>query len=140
MGLRSDSLTGSITFGGIASGIPTNEIIDQILQLERRPIDLLEGQKEDFESKLSILQDLNTKTLSLRDILRGLDNMTNVRLSTSLSATEEFSSFTATSSDSTIATATATIKNLLPRKLCGSSQPKTILFSLSASLFKTSMW
>ncbi len=107
MGLRSDSLTGSITFGGIASGIPTNEIIDQILQLERRPIDLLEGQKEAFEDKLSILQDLNTKTLSLRDALRGLDNMTNVRLSTSLSATEEFSSFTATSSDSSIATATA---------------------------------
>ncbi len=77
MGLRTGSLTGSITFGGIASGIPTNEIIDQLLQLERRPIDLLEGQKEDFEGKLSILQDLNTKTLALRDALRNLDNMTN---------------------------------------------------------------
>ena len=100
MGLRTGSVTGSVTFGGLASGIPTNEIIDQILQLERRPIDLLEGQKEGFESKLSILQDLNTKTLALRDALRNLDNMTNVRLSTSASATEEFTKTTTTTTAS----------------------------------------
>ena len=86
MGLRSGSITGSITFGGIASGFPTNEIIDQVLELEQRPIDLLEGQKTDFEEKLAILQDLNTKTLSFRNALRDLDNMTNVRASTSPSA------------------------------------------------------
>lgn len=107
MGLRTGSVTGSITFGGLSSGIPTNEIIDQLIELERRPIDLLEGQKEDFQAKLSILQDLNTKTLSLRTTLRNLDNMADVRLSQSLSATEEFSRFAATSSDSTIASATA---------------------------------
>jgi flagellar hook-associated protein 2 len=107
MGLRTGSVTGSITFGGLSSGIPTNEIIDQLLELQRRPINLLEGQKEDFQAKLSILQDLNTKTLSLRTALRNLDNMTNVRLSSSLSATEEFSKFEAASSDATIASATA---------------------------------
>ncbi len=109
MGLRSGSLTGSITFGGIASGIPTNEIIDQLLQLERRPIDLLEGQKEDFEGKLSILQDLNSKTLALRDALRKLDNMTNVGTQ---SFEEEFkkttSTTTATSDNEDRAKVTAT--------------------------------
>ena len=108
MGLRS----GSITFGGISSGLPTGEIIDQLLVLERRPIDLLEGQKESFEEKLEILQELNTKTKGFRDKLRGLDNLTNVLQSTSPSATEEFSKFTATSSDETIATATASAKAL----------------------------
>ena len=72
------SRTGSITFGGLASGFPTNEIIAQIVELERRPIELLEGQKENFEEKLEIFQDLNTKTRDFRDKLRDLDNMTNV--------------------------------------------------------------
>ncbi|MCZ6714022.1 MAG: flagellar filament capping protein FliD [Deltaproteobacteria bacterium] len=121
MGLRSSSLTGSITFGGIASGIPTNEIIDQLLQLERRPIDLLEGQKENFESKLSILQDLNSKTLALRDALRTLDNMTDVGTE---SFEEEFkkttSTTTASSSHADLAKVTAT----------GSAESATILIEV----------
>ena len=121
MGLRSSSLTGSITFGGIASGIPTNEIIDQLLQLERRPIDLLEGQKEDFEGKLSILQDLNSKTLALRDALRTLDNMTDVGTE---SFEEEFkkttSTTTASSSHADLAKVTAT----------GSAESATILIEV----------
>ncbi len=101
MGLR----IGGITFSGIASGFPTDEIIEQLLELEQRPIDLLEGRKESFEEKLAIFQDLNTRTLALRDALRKLDNMN--LLGTDLSAFEEFRRFAANSSDSTIATATA---------------------------------
>ncbi|MFQ5513542.1 MAG: flagellar filament capping protein FliD [Myxococcota bacterium] len=108
MGLR----TGSITFGGLASGFPTNEIVDQVLELERRPIDILEGQKSSFEEKLAIFQDLNTKTRSFQEALRELDNLTNIFLTTSPSATEEFAKLTATSSDSTVATATADSKAL----------------------------
>ena len=113
MGLRTGSVTGSITFGGIASGFPTNEIVDQILELERRPIDLLEGQKEDFEGKLSILQDLNTKTLALRDALRKLDNMTDIGTA---NFDEEFSKLKAESGDSSIVTATVD-GTALPRAL-----------------------
>ncbi len=101
MGLR----IGGITFSGISSGFPTDEIIEQLLELERRPIDLLEGRKANFEEKLAIFQDLNTRTLALRDALRKLDNMN--LLGTDLSAEEEFRRFTANSSNSTIATATA---------------------------------
>ena len=101
MGLR----IGGITFSGISSGFPTDDIIEQLLELERRPIDLLEGRKESFEEKLAIFQDLNTRTLALRDALRNLDNMN--LLGTDLSAFEEFRRFAATSTDSTIATATA---------------------------------
>src|SRR5690606_23235867 len=35
--------TGSITFGGLASGIDTNSIIDQLIQIERRPIALAQN-------------------------------------------------------------------------------------------------
>ena len=101
MGLR----IGGITFSGIASGFPTDEIIEQLLELEQRPIDLLQGRKESFEEKLAIFQDLNTRTLALRDALRKLDNMN--LLGTDQAFEEEFRRFAATSSNSTIATATA---------------------------------
>ncbi len=35
--------TGSITFGGLASGIDTNSIIDQLIAIERRPISLAQN-------------------------------------------------------------------------------------------------
>ena len=102
MGLR----IGALTFGGLSSGIDSTEIIEKLLELERRPVTLLETQKSDFQEKLSILQDLNTRVLTLRDRLRDLDNMN--LLGTDLSVDEEFSKFTATSSDKTIVKATAT--------------------------------
>lgn len=102
--------TGAISFGGLASGIPTSDIIEQLMTLERRPIDLLEGRKSTFESQLKILQDLSAKTLAFRDALRLLDNMN--LLGTDLSADEEFSRFDASSSDATVATASATSRAL----------------------------
>ncbi len=101
MGLR----IGGITFSGISSGFPTDEIIEQLLELEQRPIDALTERKEGFEEKLAIFQDLNTRTLALRDALRKLDNMN--LLGTDQSAEEEFRRFAATSSNSTLVTATA---------------------------------
>ena len=101
MGLR----IGGITFSGISSGFPTDQIIEQLLELEQRPIDALEGRKASFEEKLAIFQDLNTRTLALRDVLRQLDNMN--LLGTDQAAEEEFRRYAATSSNSTIATATS---------------------------------
>jgi flagellar hook-associated protein 2 len=105
MGLR----IGPITFGGLSSGLDTNEIVSKLLELQRRPVTLLEGQKSAFEEKLSIFQDLNTRVLAFRDALRNLDNMSNVGTE---SAEQEFkkttTTTTATSSDETIAKATAT--------------------------------
>ena len=50
MGLR----IGAVTFGGLSSGIDTDKIIEQLVGLERRPIDLLEEQKSSFEEKLCV--------------------------------------------------------------------------------------
>jgi flagellar hook-associated protein 2 len=99
MGLR----IGGITFGGISSGLPTEELIEKLLELERRPVTLLETQKESFQQKLEILQDLNARTRTLRDRLRELDNMN--LLGSAPSASEEFKRYTASSSDETVATA-----------------------------------
>ena len=102
MGLR----IGSVTFSGLASGLESDRIIEQILELERRPIAALETRRDGLNTRLSIFTDLRTKTTSLRDQLRKLDNLG--LLGTTQSAEEEFSKFTASSSDSTVVTASAT--------------------------------
>ncbi len=102
MGLR----IGAVTFGGLSSGIDTDEIITKLVELQRRPVTLLEDRKTDFEEKLSILQDLATRVRTLQTRLRALDNM-NI-LGTDRSFDEEFKKYTTTSGDTDIITATAT--------------------------------
>jgi flagellar hook-associated protein 2 len=116
MGLR----IGPVTFGGLSSGIDTNEIISQLVELQRRPVTLLEDRKTDFEEKLSILQDLATRVRTLQTRLRALDNMNS--LGTDLSANEEFRKYTATSSDTDILKATAT----------SSARPSTLTIDVTA--------
>jgi len=101
MGLR----IGGLTFGGLASGLPTQDLIEQLLTLERRPIDLLGTQREQLNGRLAIFNDLDQKTRALRDRLRGLDNL--ALLGGTPSANEEFSRFTATSTNDDVVTATA---------------------------------
>ncbi len=113
MGLRS---VGSVTFGGISSGLPTDEIIQQLLELERRPINQLSAQRDRFNAQLQIFQDLSAKTTTLRNALREIDNL--ALLGNGASAEEEFSQFGATSSDSSVVTATAT----------GRASPGTLTF------------
>lgn len=108
---------GAITFGGISSGLPTDEIIGKLLELSRRPIRVLEKQRDDYGERLELYQDLNSKTTALRDALRGLDNMANVVRRADpktgivpaplASAFEEFREYQAISSDETKATASA---------------------------------
>ena len=94
---------GSITFGGLSSGLNTDQLIQGLLALERGPIDQLTAQRDQASSRADVFRDLNARTLSLRSLLRGLDNR-NLTGSDASSA-EEFTRYTATSSDSTIATA-----------------------------------
>lgn len=57
---------GGITIGGLATGLDTNSIIDQLTSLERRRrVDLLEIDRLEAESKRSALQTFNTKLANL---------------------------------------------------------------------------
>lgn len=104
MGVRA----GSITFGGISSGLPVNTLIKSLVDLQRRPINILEQQKADFQTRLDLLTDLSNRTRSLRDSLRKLDDLAdNVESQKIPASSTEFRSFTATSSAPTILTATA---------------------------------
>ncbi len=96
---------GSITFGGLSSGLPTNQIIDQLLELERLPIRLLEIEKASQQQRLETFQKINTRTLALRNALRALDNMNLIGSGPAVG--EEFQRYAANSSDTRVLRATA---------------------------------
>lgn len=58
---------GNIAFGGLASGLDTASIIQQLLALESRPINLLNTQRETLRSQQDAYKDLNTR-------INGLEN------------------------------------------------------------------
>lgn len=51
---------------GLASGFDWRSMIDQLMELEHRPIDLKENRKSEYEQKLSIIRDLNTRLLTFK--------------------------------------------------------------------------
>jgi flagellar hook-associated protein 2 len=58
-------MVGSISFTGLASGLDTTTIINQLMELERQPITRLEQRIETEQRRLSLFQDLNTSLLTL---------------------------------------------------------------------------
>jgi flagellar hook-associated protein 2 len=56
----------TINFSGLATGIDTGALIDALVKVERRPIDLLEFQMGNLEFKLSLFNDLNSKLAALK--------------------------------------------------------------------------
>jgi flagellar hook-associated protein 2 len=68
---------GTITFSGLASGINTGDLIDQLTKIEHRPIDLLQNQESGLQNKLSLLNDLNSKLATLKTAATKLSTSTN---------------------------------------------------------------
>ena len=56
----------SITFGGLATGLDTESIIEALMEIERQPIDRLESDKSYYQSRLEAFSQLDSK---LRDFL-----------------------------------------------------------------------
>lgn len=71
----SGGLTVAITLGGINTGLPPN-LVDQLVELEKMPIKKLEEKKGKTQTKLELVNDLDTK---LRDILTSLTELTNTK-------------------------------------------------------------
>ncbi len=61
----------AISFGGINTGLPPN-IVDQLVEAERIPLKNMEAQKEKRETKLKLVQDLESKLSALNGSLAGL--------------------------------------------------------------------
>jgi flagellar hook-associated protein 2 len=66
---------GQITFGGLASGLDTSAIISALLQLEERPIRLLEGRKAEEEGKLDLVGTFEGLVEDLQEKAQGLTQL-----------------------------------------------------------------
>jgi flagellar hook-associated protein 2 len=56
----------TITFGGLATGLNTQAIVDGLAAVERRPITLLKNQQGRLQDKIKLYQDLRSKLAALR--------------------------------------------------------------------------
>ena len=68
-----------ITFGGLASGMDTNSIIDKLVQIERQPIQALQTQRAQETSKKALIGYINTKLTTLSSKLDVLKTQTAVQ-------------------------------------------------------------
>ncbi len=68
----------TLTVGGLATGLDTNSIIDQLVALERRPIDLLASERSAAQAKDAALQTFNTKVLAFLSAVDKLRTSSDV--------------------------------------------------------------
>jgi flagellar hook-associated protein 2 len=85
----------TFSVGGLMSGINYNEMIDQIMTLERKPITLMQGRQTDYNKKISVYGDLSSKLAALKTAAEGMKTATS------------FYARAAASSDATVFGATA---------------------------------
>lgn len=80
---------------GVGSGLDINSIVNQLMVLERRPLDLLENKQGQAEAQLSAFGQLKSSISSFESAMSNLSSLS------------KFQIFSPTSSDDTVLTATA---------------------------------
>lgn len=85
-----------ITFGGLATGLPTDDIVSQLIDLERRPLDRLEAKKATETTRLQAYKQLDSRLEDLREAVADMNITSEVRSSSIKLSSED--AFTASSS------------------------------------------
>lgn len=88
-------MSGPVSFTGLSSGIDTQAIVEQLMAIERRPLNILELRQAETQLRLEYYQDLHSR-------LSALDSSVNT-----LNLTSTVSAKAATSSNSNVLGATA---------------------------------
>jgi flagellar hook-associated protein 2 len=70
--MSSTITTPSFTAGGLASGLDTNTIIDGLVSLQQRPLDLLKSQQTGLQAQVSTMGSIASKLSALGDAVRAL--------------------------------------------------------------------
>lgn len=86
---------GTMNIEGLVSNLNTSEIISKLMEIERRPIKLLQSRQQDYQKKLETWQMANTRLLALLGMVSPLTYQTT------------FQAKKATSSNTSVLTATA---------------------------------
>jgi flagellar hook-associated protein 2 len=65
-------MAASFQAGGIASGLDTNSIVDSLVKLRSQPLTLLLKRQSAAKTQISLLGDITSKLVALKDAARGL--------------------------------------------------------------------
>jgi len=102
--------TSGISFSGVGSGLPVSDWIEAMVKVERQPVDALYTKKDTYNTSLTAISSLQSQFSSLRT---SVQKLTDGNIA---SVFDLFKAKTATSSDSSIATVTAT-NSASPQKI-----------------------
>jgi flagellar hook-associated protein 2 len=94
-----------IRFDGLSTGLDTTGLINSLINLERRPLVLLQNRQAGLQQQRDLFQQLNTHLLALRDAASAIDNQNSLLTGSTLD--EEFLAYAATSSAEAFVTASA---------------------------------
>ncbi|MEM8902496.1 MAG: flagellar filament capping protein FliD [Actinomycetota bacterium] len=67
----------TFNFGGIASGLDTNSIIEQLIQVERNPVVLMQQRQDTYQSRADAWSSISTQMSSLRSSIDSLRDMSD---------------------------------------------------------------
>ena len=87
----------TIQFGGLATGLDTGNIVEQLMALERRPVTLLEKDKTWLNSRLTAFTELDTKMKSFADAIKTLGDADTLLQRSVKQSSEDFFSATVSS-------------------------------------------
>ena len=63
---------GAFSIGGLISGLDTNTLIAQLIQLERRPLFRLQSRIQTLKDQKDTIKELRTQLLTFRNVLKDL--------------------------------------------------------------------
>jgi flagellar hook-associated protein 2 len=84
----------AISFGGLATGLDTTSLIEQLMEAERTPLSRLETDKSYFNARLSALTQFETKLESFLTKIENLDSATDLQAKKTTLSSEDFFSAT----------------------------------------------
>jgi flagellar hook-associated protein 2 len=85
----------SFSFSGIATGLDTATIVDQLVKIRRRPLDLEIADRDATQEKRDAFSTLETKLLAVRSALANLRAPTDVLVKTAATSDEDVLAATA---------------------------------------------
>lgn len=88
----------SFSLSGIASGLDTNTIISQLMEIERIPYNKLQNRQKSYSNEQSIFRNINTKLAALRTAADDLKLAANFNLRSAVVSDESVLKVTATES------------------------------------------
>ena len=75
-------MPGELSVYGLGSGIDWSEVVEKLIAVSHRPIDLLEQTKSEYQNKLTAWQMINTDLLQIKDLAEELSTSEGFNLFT----------------------------------------------------------